>query len=155
MGMDVYGRAPTAERSTYFRNNVWWWHPLWAYCEELAPDLIPASNLGHSNDGWGLNRRKSRLLSDRLIAAVDAGETAEYARQRDRHLQSLPQEKCEICDGTGSRAEPPAVGPGSLRCNGCNGQGWVPNFATWYRFDVDNVRQFAEFLRDCGGFRIC
>ena len=28
MGMDVYGRRPKSERGEYFRNNIWWWHPL-------------------------------------------------------------------------------------------------------------------------------
>lgn len=51
MGMDVIGQSPVSERGEYFRNNVWWWHPLWEYCERLAPDLIPSDNLGHYNDG--------------------------------------------------------------------------------------------------------
>ena len=24
----------------YFRNNVWWWRPLWNYCYNIAPDLV-------------------------------------------------------------------------------------------------------------------
>ena len=154
MGMDVYGKAPVSEKGEYFRNSVWWWHPLWQYCEQLAPDLITRNNLGHSNDGWGLNRHKSLKLADRLAAALDAGETEQYALQRKLCLESLPPEKCSICDGTGYRVKPPATGAGSMQCNGCSGQGTVPNFNTNYPFSTENVREFEAFLRDCGGFRI-
>jgi hypothetical protein len=153
--MDVYGKAPVSEKGEYFRNNIWWWHPLWRYCEHLAPDLIPENNLGHSNDGWGLNRRKSQALADRLAAALDSGETEQHAQAYKAYLDSLPPEPCRICGGTGHRAPPPETGPGSLSCNGCNGQGSVTNFSTHYPFSVENVREFEAFLRDCGGFRIC
>lgn len=53
MGMDVFGQSPISERGEYFRNSVWWWHPLWEYCERLAPDLIPHDNPGHYNDEIG------------------------------------------------------------------------------------------------------
>jgi hypothetical protein len=44
MGMDVFGKAPTRKVGEYFRSNVWYWHPLWHYCEEIAPDIIPSDN---------------------------------------------------------------------------------------------------------------
>ena len=44
MGMDVYGRAPTSESGEYFRANVWSWHPIWNYCEVLAPDRGTGGN---------------------------------------------------------------------------------------------------------------
>jgi hypothetical protein len=39
MGMDVYGKDAVSEKGEYFRNNVWYWRPLWNYCIEVAPDL--------------------------------------------------------------------------------------------------------------------
>ena len=38
MGMDVFGLEPRKEKGEYFRNNVWWWRPLWdfvAHIDEL------------------------------------------------------------------------------------------------------------------------
>ncbi|MCE4369721.1 hypothetical protein [Xanthomonas hortorum] len=155
MGMDVYGKAPVSERGTYFRNNVWWWHPLWRYCEEMAPDLIPDDNLGHSNDGWGLDGEEAVALADRLAAALASGATGRYAKRYQETLDALPLEPCTICDASGHRAEPPQTGPGPRLCNGCNGTGKVPNFATHYPFSAENVREFEAFLRDSGGFSIC
>ncbi|HBP1183203.1 hypothetical protein [Pseudomonas aeruginosa] len=155
MGMDVFGKAPTSETGEYFRNNVWWWHPLWRYCEAIAPDLIPDDNLGHSNDGWGLEREEATELAARLERAIATGETERYAEQYRARLEALPSEPCTVCGGVGKRAEPPKSGPGQLPCNACDGTGRVLNFATHYPFAVDNVKAFAEFLRGSGGFQIC
>ena len=55
MGMDVYGRNPTTKQGEYFRNNVWWWHPLADYCTSVAPDITAQCNSWHHNDGDGLD----------------------------------------------------------------------------------------------------
>ena len=155
MGMDVYGNTPRSDRGTYFRNNVWWWHPLWQYCETVAADIIPTGNLGHSNNGWGLDDDGATALAERLELALRSGHTHRYADLYHQRLRSLPHQPCTVCGATGHRAEPPATGPGPLLCNACDGRGEVPDFETHYPFDEDNVREFAEFLQLCGGFRIC
>ncbi|MDR5647964.1 hypothetical protein, partial [Burkholderia cenocepacia] len=102
-----------------------------------------------------LGHRASVALAARLEFAISEGHAAAYEQARQEHLSSLPPEPCDICGATGKRAAPPAVGPGELHCNGCGGAGSRPNFETNYPFSVENVREFAAFLRDCGGFRIC
>lgn len=154
MGMDVFGKSPVSERGEYFRNNMWWWHPLWEYCERLAPDLIPEDNLGHYNDGWGLDGPRSLALADRLATALAAGAVEQYAQDYASFLTALPDEPCSICAGTGRRAGSPHAGSGTHPCNGCEGTGRRPNFATHYPFSAENVREFEAFLRDCGGFEI-
>ncbi len=155
MGMDVFGNTPRSDKGTYFRNNVWWWHPLWQYCETVAADIIPTANLGHWNNGWGLDDDGATALAGRLELALQSGDTHRYAEQYHQRLCALPYQPCPVCGATGHRAEPPAIGPGPLLCNACEGKGEVPDFDTHYPFDEDNVREFAEFLRLCGGFRIC
>lgn len=91
MGMDVIGRAPVSETGRYFRNNIWWWRPLWNYCELVAPDIIPESNLGHSNDGWELGHRASVALATRLEFAISEGHAAAYERARQEHLSPSPR----------------------------------------------------------------
>jgi hypothetical protein len=53
MGMTVIGLSPLSEQGKHFYNGVDYWRPLWRYCEEIAPDIIPANNLGCRNDEWG------------------------------------------------------------------------------------------------------
>lgn len=154
MGMDVFGKAPTSDEGEYFRNNVWWWHPLWSYCEDIASDLIPKGNLGHSNDGWGLDAKGAIALADRLTKALETGATDQFAAAYMAQLDSLPLQPCDVCGATGKRAAPPRRGPGLLPCNACRGEGRVPDFQTNYPFSAENVRKFEAFLRACGGFEI-
>lgn len=154
MGMDVYGRAPSSAIGTYFRNNVWWWHPLWNYCERIGDGIIDPDNLGHANDGWGLESSPTQALVQRLEQALTSGETERYAVAYRRRLAALPLEPCRICAATGTRAAPPAIGPGPHPCNACNGHGQVPHFETHFPFAIDNVREFVAFLKDSGGFAI-
>jgi len=81
MGMDVYGEEPTSEQGKYFRNNVWWWHPLAQYCEHVAPELAKRCASWHSNDGEGLNAEDSIELANILQAEVNANRTMQYERE--------------------------------------------------------------------------
>jgi len=155
MGMDVYGKKAKSGVGEYFRNNVWWWHSLWEYCEKIAPDIIPKDNCGHSNDGWGLSCNGSLLLSERLTSLLESGKVKKYEEKYTKELSELPDEQCTICGGTGYRLPPPNVGPGNIKCNGCEGKGKVKNYRASYPFSEKNVEVFRDFLRDCGGFKIC
>ena len=53
MPFNLYGSRPRSKEGKHFRYTLGAWHPLWGYCELIAPDLIPADNLGHVNEGWG------------------------------------------------------------------------------------------------------
>jgi hypothetical protein len=45
MGMDVFGRKPTAQAGEYFRANGWAWRPIHALIAELCPDLLGEETL--------------------------------------------------------------------------------------------------------------
>lgn len=159
MGMDVYGKNPRTETGRYFRNSVWWWRPLAQYACEVAPNVTTGCTYWHTNDGDGLNKRDSNLLADLLQAELDSGRCEAYAQTREAELAALPDETCYLCEGTGTRQRPPHTGAGKpasgIVCNRCAGKGVVRPDATVYPFEVDNVRAFVAFLRDCGGFQIC
>jgi hypothetical protein len=171
MGMDVYGKKPTNEVGRYFRRNVWGWRPLWDYVEALHPEIAELVEYGHSNDGDGLNAEKSKELSRILMEDYESGIAGEYVAERNRQLAELPFEDCQICEGTGIRTdeigkqagqptkelEPDVaiiVGRTNGWCNGCNGIGKKEHFATNYYLEAEDVKEFAEFLADCGGFEI-
>jgi DnaJ-class molecular chaperone len=172
MGMDVYGQSPTSTKGEYFRNNVWWWHPLWTYCENLHGDLADRVEHGHDNSGDGLDASEARELGERLLSDITLGVTAEYEADYNAHLATLPTSECKWCEGTGIRSDSVGVENGMTTkelsesdaimfgrthgwCNACGGSGKQLSFETNYPFSVENVREFAEFLIDCGGFRIC
>ena len=107
-----------ANKGIYFRNNCWWWRPLWDFCYNVAPELI-SSELwgdGHHNSGAGLNDEDAKLLGEKLLKAVSDG----FAEKFKEHHED--QEKDEEYK---------------------------------YPFDAENVKAFAEFCIESGGFEIC
>lgn len=199
MGMDVFGQDPKNEKGAYFRNNVWWWRPLWEYCEFVAPELTNMVENGYSNDGDGLDAEDSVLLAKALRKSLRDGTLDTYDKTRTEWLASLPIRPCVHCQATGKRTwytnpnEPheykasisydlmqammnekdnEGTGNGELptytlvekpkdwteetkECNGCEGTGGQQHWAKSYPFDKKNVREFATFLANCGGFQIC
>ena len=170
MGMDVIGKKPSAPRGEHFRNNVWWWHPLWEYCNTVAPEIC-GDVLGHSNDGDGLPADGARKLAEVLRRELESGNTAEYSRTRQTEIDALPLEPCSYCESTGVRTDKVGVEMGMPGreltdeqaerlgrthgwCNGCDGEGARRSWAASYYFDESNVKEFAEFLEHSGGFRI-
>lgn len=170
MGMDVIGKNPTTETGEYFRNNVWFWRPLWGYCCEVAPDVCADVN-GQHNDGDGLDADSARVLAARLQAEIDSGRTAAYEAAYNAYRAALPRHDCEFCDGTGVRTDEVGVNLGMPTqalapdvaaivgrthgyCNGCGGEGKVDDDMMSYPFVTDNVAKFAEFLASSGGFEI-
>ncbi len=64
----------------YFRNNCWWWRPLWDYCRHIADDLISEElwENGHTNNGAGLNDKDAKLLGNRLMESIADGTCIQY-----------------------------------------------------------------------------
>lgn len=172
MGMDVYGIEPRTNIGEYFRNNVWYWHPLWNYCEIKHPEIALLVEHAHDNSGDGLNAEQAFDLGRLLLHDIRDGVAIEYETNYNEELDKLPLIKCDICKGSGIRhdelgiQEKHDLKPLSEEvaakvnrttgwCNGCDGLGEVKNFATHYHFDVNNLFDFALFLIDCGGFKIC
>lgn len=157
MGMDVHGREPLNETGEYFRNNVWWWRPLWDYCLEVAPVARKVKH-GHSNDGDGLGKRDSVALATKLREEIASGRCAEYAAEYKKGIDAIPLQTCDLCGGTGLRPDWERFGEEWRKncngCNGCNGEGKRKSMATWYPFSVENVEEFCVFLENCGGFSI-
>ena len=173
MGMDIVGVKPSTKEGEYFRNNLWWWRPLWDYCANVADDLIDEETYtgGHYNDGVGLDADGARALGMRLLEEIQSGRTAEFEQRYRQEVAELPMEECETCHGTGiqrdkwgveqglhDKALDPevaaVVGRTHGTCNACKGYGKRPNWATHYPFNVENVQEFANFLMGSGGFAI-
>ena len=159
----------------YFRNNVWWWRPLWNYCYAVAEDLLE-NNLqvkeyevddngetdyekyhwvpakyedGHGNSGAGLNDKYAKLLGNRLLQQIREGKTIQYQASYEQQLEDIPDDDCFRCNnnnrGNNKKED----------CTNCNKTGKTTNFNKNYPFDIDNVKDFAEFCLQSGGFKIC
>ncbi len=94
MGMDVYGKKPKTQKGEYFRNNVWYWHPLWDYCQYVSPEIATKVNYPHSNDGDGLDNVNARKLGFALSASIEDGTAEEYIENYYDMVKNSPQESC-------------------------------------------------------------
>ena len=171
MGMDVYGKAPETEEGKYFRASVWSWHPIADMVTAWYPSLTGNCQYWHSNDGDGLDAEDAKRLGDALAKDIEAGTVRVAIAEYETQLAALPREKCEYCNGSGVRTDEVGVNLGMPTkeyvveedgkavaktgwCNGCDGEGSRESSATWYRMDLEHVKEFAAFLKTCGGFEI-
>ena len=171
MGMDVYGHAPESEVGEYFRANIWHWRPLANYVISHFPQMVGDSKLWLTNDGYGLNGEQSKALGKAIIASIEAGAAQRAVSTFREMLSELPMQECRWCNSTGIRNDEVGKNAGFPNveltqdlqvitgrthgyCNACQGYGRVEDTASWYRLDIEDIEEFAEFLMDCGGFSI-
>lgn len=151
MGMDVYGKDPSGEDGKYFRNNVWWWRPLADYIITRHAQIAAPCAYWHTNDGDGLDADDAKRLGEALKKDLADGTVAAYIAIRQAEIDAMPNEPCIHCAGTGQRDDKYVKG----KCNGCDGAGSVRPFDTHYPMSEENVREFANFCTQSGGFEIC
>ena len=84
----------------YFRNNCWWWRPLWNYCYAIADDIISEEvwNNGHCNDGAGLDAEDAKILGERILETIDSGECLKF--------QADYMQRCEDSDDDFAKSYP-------------------------------------------------
>ena len=171
MGMDLFGINPKSETGQYFRNSVWWWRPLWAYvCSRVDMDEHRV-DAGHLNDGTEFSEEMATVIAQHLFDDLESGAVDHYQEMFDRHKASYPMDNCEFCNATGIRCDgigdasnmfereldptvASVVGRTHGWCNACNGYGKQEPVQMWYHFDTENVKEFAEFCAESGGFAI-
>ena len=132
MGMDVYGRNPSAPVGEYFRASIEEWPVLAKIVTTLCPQETSSCKDWHTNDGDGLNGAQALALANAIEQKLRTGEVA--ATLRDLAIAN--------------QTEPAIVGAiGALF-----GAQVVPVCDE----DVDEnyVAQFVAFVRASGGFNI-
>ena len=80
-----------ANPGVYFRNNVWWWRPLWAYVCDEFPDILGERDEegGSYNDGHAISERKAMRIGIGLTAKLENGEVEEYAKSFEQGREKL------------------------------------------------------------------
>ena len=75
MGFDLIGIKAKSEKGEYFRNNVWYWRPLWSYiCNECDDILtIKEAEGGSYNDGLKITKSKAEKIAKRIQERIDDG----------------------------------------------------------------------------------
>ncbi|MAH49909.1 hypothetical protein CMI37_29080, partial [Candidatus Pacearchaeota archaeon] len=100
--MEAYEKAVPGD---YFRNNVWWWRPLWTYVCEVCDDILTEDEMGSGsyNDGTIIYKYKAIQIAKRLQTLIDDGKVKEYAEKYTNKLKALPLKECDLVIGDGIR----------------------------------------------------
>ena len=140
-----------ANCGVYFRNNVWWWRPLWSYCYEVCEHLLTDEEwqAGSYNDGHEYDEDVCIAMAELLQAEIDDGSCQRYQEWYQSKLDNTPNETCSRCNGNNRGRKK------KKDCNPCEGTGEQESWSKSYPFHVDNVQRFVNFLKECGGMSIC
>jgi hypothetical protein len=149
----------------YFRNNVWWWRPLWSFVCRYCDDILSEETMsgGNSNDGVVIYKYQAVAVAKKLQNMIDEGYVKKYEKEYKQELDNLPLEDCTYCNQTGFREWKQEDGSIKIKnCNVCNTEhkdknvpvGKVKSFTCSYPFSEKNVIEFANFCRESGGFEI-
>lgn len=151
MGFDLYALDPItdSEKHGYFRANVWYWRPLWAFvnqiCQgELTDDIIKG---GQYNDGFEIEDETAKLIGTRIINSLNNNTFQEYKNEHENNKQNIPEDNCSICALHANQVNP--------SCHRCKGTGKTTNIITAYMCNEELTREFADFCLHSGGFEIC
>ena len=150
--MDRYFKWQDDTPGVYFRNNSWWWRPLWEYVCLVCVDILSAEDAksGNYNDGHLIDNDKTVRIADRLDDLLKSGAVNKYDVAYRIRNASMPDEVCWLCHGSGVRRNAIVNG----KCNGCSGTGKQRPHECSYPFSEENVKKFSEFCRASGGFEI-
>ena len=150
----------------YFRNNVWWWRPLWDFVCNTCGDFLSESDMegGSFNDGRKIAKYKAIKIGKRLSENLADGTVHmvyrryELAKAKaDVHNKKVRKEMDKIsknCKAKHGDDLVPADYPEPYHTQWKKAQN-KEDWTSHYPFNVDNVKEFAAFCQQSGGFEIC
>jgi len=154
-------------KGVYFRNNIWWWRPLANLIIELNKSWLSEKQKEnmHNNSGQKYNARVAELIKKSLEQAVEEGLTKQLEKEWkvkakqaekwnkgiDKEMDKLKQDAILI---TKNKNIAPINYPENIKLK------WDKlwhsrDLASSYPFSEKNVKEFIDFLNECGGFEIC
>ena len=163
---DLKGQYEEDNPGYYFRNNVWFWRPLWNFVCDACDDFLTDSDMsgGDTNDGHVISKTKALKIAKRLSKKLADGTVDEIERayalrkaKADVHNKRVQENLDRItkeCQEMHGKDLEPANYPEPFKT------WWDKMYATklWdsdYPFSKENVEYFAKFCLESGGFEIC
>lgn len=167
----------------YFRNNVWWWRPLWDYIYTYTNCLSEKDwKSGHHNSAYQIDGETSIRIATKLHELIDSKHAKEHEEMLDvkakaakKHNKEI-EDKCEIIKQivieknqqkyiklgySGQELEDKRedfIAPMDYPKKEKEMWDKLQAEKDWsdsYPFSVENVREFANFCYQSGGFEIC
>ena len=82
-----------ANDGAYFRNNVWWWRPLWHFVTATCDNILTEKDMeyGSSNDGHKISKTKAKKIAVKLRKALKDGDVDAYESWYTRKVSQLDE----------------------------------------------------------------
>ena len=154
----------------YFRNNVWWWRPLWNYVYDTTDVLTEEDHrLGHENSCHKITEEKAVRIGKELLANIKDAEAKEAAYLKDIKPRKRFNKLCDdaadcLYEEVVDKMDGLITCPGDMKIHDpANYKRWktLSHFGdglqfgeTSYPFSAANVKEFANFCLNSGGFEI-
>ena len=83
-----------ANEGAYFRNNVWFWRPLWNFVTGCCDDILTEKDVeqGYFNDGHKISKTKAKRIASRLRRFFKDGSVASYETWYSRRISQLKED---------------------------------------------------------------
>jgi len=80
-----------ANDGAYFRNNVWWWRPLWNFVCSICDDILTEKDMekGGWNDGHKISKTKSKKIASRIRSHIKDGQVKDYESYYTKKIAQL------------------------------------------------------------------
>ena len=154
----------------YFRNNVWFWRPLWNYVYDTTDVLTDEDNrLCHENSCHPFGADKAVRIGLALLDNIKDAEAKEAEYIKDSKPRRKFNKLCDkaadcLYDEVVDKSDGLITCPGDMKIHDpANYKRWstLSHFGggiqfgeTSYPFSAANVKEFANFCLNSGGFEI-
>lgn len=153
-------------KGVYFRNNVWWWRPLAQYVIEHTKVITDDKKIqGFSyNDGVEIDEEEAVQIAKQLKHLIKTGHTKKYeedymlAYKKAVLNNKKVQEELDSFQKAMDKKHGGDIAPADYPKDDL--EKWESIYAKMdnngsYPFSEKNVKEFAEFAEQSGGFQIC
>ena len=150
----------------YFRSNVWWWRPLASYVIQYTGCVDENdAEMWSTNDGHEVDHETAQQIHNQLQVLIESGHTQkfqdDYEKERkiaEEHNDKVEKELKKFCNSVEKKLGKTNLAPNDFPKADKEKWDKIYNKKKWsasYPFSVEHVKEFAEFCRFSGGFKIC
>ena len=124
---EQYNQQQEDNPGIYFRNNVWWWRPLWDFVCNNCDDILSKEDMkrGCFNDHHEITEEKAIKIAAKLQSLILDKTVDEYEENYEKNRKEI--EESDDKDKA---------------------------FMANYPFCKENIARFAQFCEESGGFII-
>lgn len=136
MGFDLSGLNPKNTKGEYFRNNCWWWRRLANFVLEYIELPKEETQFWDSNDGQKVSERSAIKIAKFLRQAIKEKEKYKGWITETERIYAEESKRVALA----FRGEAARKDKDFGKCH--------------HPFTWTNVKEFAEFCENSGGFEI-